>query len=185
MTAITVLTASLPERAGMLTENLASVATQRFAPAAHLVAVDHARAGGAATYNRLLAAVDTEWFCCLDDDDTADPDHLEVMARAATPNLDVVYTYCRSFGREFTQYNQPFDPAQVASNSIVPITALCRTDLMRKAGGFPDTWDYDRAAWVAVHRAGGRFLAIPTVTWTYRYHGANQSYGQLPARRPA
>lgn len=185
MTSITVLTASLPERSGMLAENLASVATQRLSPASHLVAVDHARAGGAATYNALLAAVTTEWFCCLDDDDTADLDHLEVMAGAATDDLDVIYTYCRSVGREFTQYNRPFDPALVASNSIVPITALCRTDLMRGAGGFPDTWDYDRAAWVAVHRAGARFLSIPEITWSYRYHGANQSHGQLRARSSA
>lgn len=181
MTAITVLTASLPERAGMLAENLASVAAQRLAPASHLVAVDYAQAGGAATYNRLLAAVDTEWFCCLDDDDLADPDHLETMAELAG-EADVIYTYCRSVGREFTQYNQPFDAALVATNSIVPITALCRTRLMRQIGGFPATWDYDRAAWVAIHRAGGQYVSIPLATWTYRYHGANQSHGQLTGR---
>lgn len=179
MTAITVLTASLPERGGMLAENLASVAAQGLSPASHLVAVDYARAGGAATYNALVGAVDTEWFCCLDDDDLADPDHLEVMARAAGPEWDVIYTYCRSVGRDFTQYNQCFDPTIVATSSIIPITALCRTGLMRDAGGWPDTWDYDRAAWVAVHNAGGRFLSIPEITWTYRYHGANQSHGQL------
>lgn len=180
MTSITVLTASLPERAGMLAENLASVAAQTLPPAAHVVAVDYARAGGAATYNRLLAAVDTPWFCCLDDDDTAEPNHLETMAaEAETGQWDVVYTWCRSVGREFTQYNQGFDPTIVATASIVPITALCRTALMRDVGGFPDTWDYDRAGWVAVHRAGGRFVALPDVTWTYRYHGANQSHGQL------
>lgn len=181
---ITVLTASLPERAGMLAENVASIATQSLAPTAHVVAVDYARVGGAATYNALLAAVETDWFCCLDDDDTADPDHLEKMAAEAdTGDWDVVYTWCRSEGRDFTQYNRGFDPRIVGTDSIVPITALCRTRLMRKVGGFPDTWDYDRAAWVAVHKAGGRFIAIPEVTWVYRYHGANQSHGQL--RSPA
>jgi glycosyltransferase involved in cell wall biosynthesis len=179
---ITVLTASVAERAGMLAENMASVAAQSHAPVAHLVGVDHWRRGGAATYNALLEAVETEWFCCLDDDDLADPDHLFTMAYRAKDH-DVVYTYCRSEGRTFEQYNRPFSGDEVESNSIVPITALCRTRLALKVGGFPDTWDYDRAFWAALHRAGARFLAVPIVTWTYRYHGANQSHGQL--RSPA
>lgn len=177
---ITVLTASLPERAGMLTRNMTSIANQTLTPTAHLVAVDYARAGGAATYNGLLQAVDTDWFACLDDDDTADPNHLELMAEeAGSGQWDVVYTWCRCEGRDFTQYNQGFDPTIIATSSIVPITALCRTALARDVGGFPDTWDYDRAFWVAIHQAGGRFIALPQETWTYVYHGANQSHGQL------
>lgn len=183
MTEITVLTASLPERRGMLAENMASVAAQSLPPAAHLIGVDYARRGGAATYNTLLWAVKTPWFCCLDDDDSADPVHLETMASVGIDGWDVVYTYCRSEGRTFEQYNRPFSGDEVESNSIVPITALCRTALAEKVGGFPPTWDYDRAFWAALHRAGARFLAVPTVTWTYRYHGANQSHGQL--RSPA
>lgn len=174
----TVLTASVPKRAGMLAEAMESVAAQTLQPERHLVAVDYARRGGAATYNQLLAQVDTEWFCCLDDDDLLDDNHLETLVDHICEH-DVVYSYCRSVGGSFDWYNQPFDKERLFTSSPVPITALCRTDLAQKVGGFPLTWDYDRALWQNIHIAGGRFRTVERATWTYRIHGDNLSRGGL------
>lgn len=175
---ITVLTASVPKRAAMLADAMASVAAQTLRPERHLVGVDYARRGGARTYNQLLAQVDTEWFCCLDDDDLLDPEHLETLA-AWTREHDVIYSYCRTTGGKFDWYNQPFDKDRLFSSSPVPITSLCRTELARKVGGFPETWDYDRALWTAIWTAGGVFHTVEEATWTYRLHNDNLSRGGL------
>lgn len=177
---ITVLTASVPKRAGMLVEAMASVAAQTLQPARHLVAVDYERRGGAATYNQLLKKVDTQWFCCLDDDDLLDPRHLERLAlEESLADVDVVYSYCRSDGGTFDWYNQPFDKDRLWSSSPVPITALCRTSLAKKVKGFPETWDYDRGLWQNIWTAGGKFQTVEEATWTYRIHGDNLSRGGL------
>lgn len=182
---VTVLTATLPERAAMLDENIASITNQTCPPYTHLIKQDGMRKGGAFTYNRLLDYVITDWFCCLDDDDIADPHHLETMMAGVEhdgESYDVVYTGCRSTGgREYTAYNQEWDLERFLSPgwSIVPITALCRTALARKVGGFPDTWDYDRAFWRELYIHGAKFRYIPEITWDYRFHGRNQSLGQL------
>lgn len=175
---ITVLTASVPQRAGMLTEAMASVAAQTLRPERHLIGVDHARRGGAETYNQLLQTVDTEWICCLDDDDLLDPDHLATLA-AHTNDHDVVYSYCRTIGGEFDWYNQPFDKDRLFTSSPVPITALCRSYLAKKVGGFPETWDYDRGLWQQVWAEGARFHTVERPTWTYRLHNDNLSRGGL------
>lgn len=175
---ITVLTASVPQRAGMLVEAMTSVGAQTFRPARHLVAVDHERRGGAATYNQLLAQVDTPWFCCVDDDDLLDPDHLETLG-SNNLGVDVVYSYCRTVGGTFDWYNQPFDKDRLWTSSPVPITALCRTELAKQVGGFPETWDYDRGLWQNIFVAGGRFLTVERPTWTYRLHDDNLSRGGL------
>jgi hypothetical protein len=179
---ITVLTASVPVRAAMLVEAMVSVAAQTVLPERHLVAVDYDRRGGAATYNQLLAQVDTGWFCCLDDDDLLDRDHLVTLAEH-TPDRDVVYSYCRTEGGEFEWYNQPFDKDRLFTSSPVPITALCRTELAKKVGGFPDTWDYDRGLWQEIWKAGGQFHTVERPTWTYRLHGDNLSRGGLRGDR--
>jgi hypothetical protein len=175
---ITVLTASVPQRAEMLVEAMASVAAQTLQPARYLVGVDYGRRGGAATYNQLLAQVDTSWFCCLDDDDLLDDDHLEILA-GHTAEADVVHSYCRTSGGTFEWYNQPFDKDRLWTSSPVPITSLCRTELAKKVGGFPETWDYDRALWQNIWTAGGVFHTVKRPTFTYRLHGDNLSRGGL------
>lgn len=178
MSDITVLTASVPKRAGMLIEAMASVAAQTSQPVRHLVGVDYERRGGAATYNQLLAQVDTEWFCCLDDDDLYDDDHLETLMRRSA-GVDVVYSYNHSEGGTFDWYNAPFDKDRLWTSSPVPITALCHTKLAQRVGGFPDTWDYDRGLWQNIFVAGGKFHTVERATWVYRLHGDNLSRGGL------
>jgi hypothetical protein len=80
---IVVVTPSLPERADLRAECMASVAAQTLAPVAHVVMIDYERAGPAAMLNRMLPACWTaraDWVAQLADDDLADPNHLELLA---------------------------------------------------------------------------------------------------------
>lgn len=176
---VTVLTASLPERGAMLAEAIASVAEQTVLPEAHLISVDHHREGAAHAYNRVLAAVETEWVTFLDDDDLLLPHHIETLM-ANSDGADVVYAWCRSEGHDFRLYNQPFNANLLESRSIVPITAMVRTSLALEVGGMVQEWGYDWRFWRRVCRRTDRIVSVPEVTWVYRRHDlGNQSYGEL------
>jgi hypothetical protein len=179
---ITVLTASIPERRGMLLEALASVGSQTLPPVAHLVGIDAARVGAPRMYNALASGVGTEWLTFLDDDDLLDPSHLQTLA-ASAGDVDVVYARPRFVGLDRRQphYLAPFDPVRLQCASLVPITALVRTAAFRAIGGFPETRTYDWDLWKAISRAGFMFRAVDEVTWAYRFHGRNHSWGELAA----
>lgn len=176
---VTVLTASLPERGAMLAEAITSVAEQTMQPEAHLISVDHQRQGAAVAYNRILAAVDTEWMTFLDDDDLLLPHHIETLVAHSEP-ADVVYAWCRSEGHDFKLYNQPYNARLLETRSIVPITAMVRTSVARAVGGMVQEWGYDWRFWRRVCGSVDRVVSVPEVTWVYRRHDlGNQSYGEL------
>ncbi len=57
------------------------------------VEYDHEHTGAAATKNRGLAKVTTEWVAFLDDDDQFKPEHLEKLREAQLDSgADVVYS---------------------------------------------------------------------------------------------
>jgi GT2 family glycosyltransferase len=174
---ITVITASLPSRAAMLAECLASVAHQTEPPAAHLVGIDHIRAGTASVRNGLLAAARTEFVAVLDDDDVALPEHLATLLSVSA---DIVYTLPSVEGRAGWQPVGPFDPERLRRESYIPATALIRTELLEDMGGWrdsadtPNGWE-DWDLYLRALDAGARFAFIPTVTWRYRFHGGNKT----------
>lgn len=181
---VTLLTASVPERVEMLGEACASVNAQTVKPAAHLIGVDHAREGGPIVYNRLAEKVDTPWVTFLDDDDLLEPDHLETML-GNTHGADVVYTWCRPVGHSFRLYNQPFNRSILAQRSIVPITAMVRTEFYARAGWMRHEAGYDWRFWQRVAEAGATFRCVPQVTWQYRRHSlGNHSHGELATLGP-
>lgn len=177
---IAVLTPALPERAAMLAETIASVNAQTLPPAAHLIEIDHERAGCATVLNRLLPAAqaaDANWIALVADDDVFYPRHLELLA-GASADADIVYSYCDVEGRDWSP-NAPFDEARLRAGNYIPATTLIRTALARKLGGWrPDAahgfedWDF----WLRALDAGARFRCVPTVTWRYRFHGDNLSW---------
>lgn len=171
---VTVLTASIPERAHTLTEAVASVNAQTLPPQAHLIGVDHAKRGAPHILNELAATAATEWLCVLDDDDTLLPHHLETLL-ANSDDADVIYAWCEPVGHDFRQYNQRFAPSMLQHRSIVSHTALFRRDLWVKVEGWVDEWGYDWRFWQRCLTAGARFRSLPEVTWRYVYHGKNQS----------
>lgn len=175
---ISVVTASLPTRAGMLAECLTSVAAQTLRPVEHLVGVDHARVGPAQVRTQLLNAAAGDWLAIVDDDDLLYPDHLATLAAGADESgADVVYTYCEVEGRDWSP-NRGFDPDVLRYSNYIPITTLIRTDLARLLGGWRgdaangwEDWDF----WLRAMDAGARFACVPRVTWRYRFHGGNRT----------
>lgn len=178
---ISVITASLPGRAAMLAECVASIAAQTRPPIEHLVGVDHARRGSAATRNALLSAVGGARVAVLDDDDVAYPHHLE---RLAMVDADIVYSWCDVEGRPGWSPNEHFDADALRSRNYIPITTLIRVELLRDLGGWHEDaahgwedWDF----WLRALDAGVRFACVPEVTWRYRFHGRNKSINGVAA----
>lgn len=176
---VTVLTASLPHRTGMLAEARASVEAQTAKDVQHLVGIDDAREGAGAVLNDLLQMARGEWVMVLDDDDLLDPMHIDV-ALAASEGVDVVYTMPRVTGGAFVNYEVPFSPELLAAGyNCVSHTALMRASLVRKVDGWRNVRAFDLDLFSRLEQAGAEFRQVPEVTWTYRLHGANWSHGTL------
>lgn len=175
---VTVLTPTIPERIAMLEQAMASVDLQTIPVAEHLIGVDEHRVGGGAVLSHLLRDVKTEWLMVLDDDDLLDPNHLETLDDHLE-GADVVYSYCRTEGRSYTHYNQPFDLDNLYSNSVVSHNALVRTAWARLVDGWRPIRGYDLDLWRRIADRGAIFRSVPEITWTYRLLGGNESQGEV------
>lgn len=183
---ITVVIATIPIRAKMLRKALASVALQTFQPAAIVVEYDHEHTGAAATKNRGLAKVTTEWVAFLDDDDQFMPEHLEKLREAQLDSgADVVYSmpYIPQIPGGIDPSGMrgaPFDPEELRRRSYIQTTSLVRTKLIQATGGFQlprhVESDYDDwGAWLALLDAGAAFHHLPEQTFIWEHHGRNTS----------
>ncbi|MGZ6827204.1 MAG: glycosyltransferase family 2 protein [Mycobacteriales bacterium] len=193
---ITVLTATLGRRPQMLAEALASVAAQTLRPLEHLVVddgsfsvpdlpgatvlhVEHAGLGGAR--NAGLAVARGEAVALLDDDDLWHPHHLRACwDELQRTGADVVYADCEEVGRRdgytFTVRDFDADLLERENYLCVPAT-LVRTEALRTVGGFGTGALEDWDTWKRMARAGRRFVHLPQVTVTYRFHTDNLTYG--------
>lgn len=183
---ITVVIASIPPRSRMLRKALASVVLQTLQPAAIIVDIDHEHTGAAATKNRGLARVTSEWVAFLDDDDAFMPEHLEKLREAQLDSgADVVYSmpYIPQVPGGIDPSGMrgaPFDPAELRRRSYIQTTSLVRTKLAQSVGGFQlprhvesdyDDWGF----WLACLDAGGTFHHLPEQTFIWEHHGRNTS----------
>lgn len=178
---VTVLTASLPQRAEMLAEARASVKAQTHSAmdVQHLVGIDDEREGAGVVLNDLLTMATGEWLMVLDDDDLLDPEHI-ATALAMAEGFDVVYTMPRVEGGTFGQYHIPFDARYLERGiNVVSHTALVRTSMVKAIGGWHNVRGFDLDLFQRLSLAGARFRQVPEVTWTYRLHGSNWSHGTL------
>lgn len=191
MTTISLAIPTIPPRADLLAQALVSVANQTRMPDAIHVAVDHHHEGAAATRNRALAAVTTDWVAFLDDDDLLEPHHLDrLMATADVTGADLVYPWFTVDGGSdpLGMEGQPFDPDALRRANYIPVTYLVRTKVIRDVGGFPGPgWHEDLGLslqpdvatcedWAALLRmvdAGAHIVHLPERTWRWRHHGAN------------
>lgn len=174
---LTLVTATLPSRTKLLAEMLASVAAQTRLPDAHVLRWDHG-AGFIDTVNAAVESVTTDYFCLVDDDDLLLPEHVATL----TGNLDadIVWSWCRVEGRTGWDPNSGWQPGQLAHRNFIPSNMAMRTGLWRDLGGYRRVGPGDHPDWELLRRAeasGATFLNIPTVTWVYRFHGANMSLG--------
>lgn len=181
---ITVVIATIPIRAKMLRKALASVVLQTFQPAAIVVEYDHEHTGAAATKNRGLARVTSEWVAFLDDDDQFMPEHLKKLRGAQLDSgADVVYSM--PFIPQIPggidpsgMRGAPFDPDELRRRSYIQTTSLVRTKLAQSVGGFqcPPGSDYDdHGLWLAILDAGATFHHLPEQTFLWEHHGRNTS----------
>jgi len=193
MNDVTVVTASIPPRSGMLREAVATVANQTLTPAAHIVAIDHSGSGESATRNRALRGVDTTWTAFLDHDDLLYPHRLEVLMRAAEETgADVVYPWFDVQGGTDPfpwAEGKPFDEDRFHEKTYVPITVLVRTAYAQSfefateggrvwnkysldpAKGFGPDW----AFFLECLQFGAKFHHVPERTWAWRHHASNTS----------
>lgn len=180
----------------MLGRAVASVMAQDLPAAALSIAADIERQGAAATRDRALRAVRTEWTAFLDDDDQMQPEHLRVLMEAAEESgADYVFSYYTVANADGTllphvdplqHFGRPFDSAHPHQTTI---TVLVRTELAQEVGfhtppegALIDGQKYgeDYAFTVACATAGAAFLHVPQRTWLWTHHGRNTS--GLPSR---
>lgn len=183
---VTVAVPTIPTRAKMLRRALSSVCTQTLAPAAIVVEYDHEHTGSAATRNRALAKVSTEFVAWLDDDDQFLANHLETLRTAAEQHeADVVYALPRVLDANGNQVPRQwdwgggpeFDPELLKRKAHIQTTSLVRTSWARKVGGFRFIQDEtgasndDHGFFLALYEAGARFHHVHDETFIWNHHG--------------
>ena len=178
---LTLVTATLPSRAHLLAEMQASVSRQTLRPMAHVIRWDHG-GGFVDTVNAAVASVTTDYFCLVDDDDLLLPEHVATLVEHLT--ADIVWTFCRVIGRDGWDPNSGYQPGLLQSRNYIPSNMAMRTSLWRDLGGYRSVGHADHPDWDLLRRAeqaGATFRNVPTVTWEYRFHGANMSLGGIHA----
>lgn len=163
------------------------------------IAVDVNHEGEAATRNRALNSVQTEWTAFLDDDDYLHIGHLATcIAWAEASGADLVYPWftvkggidplaCPDdtgvlrtpFGLDFGSVQREY----LRTSNFIPVTTLVRTELAKSVGGFPlpETEEWPRKScvdWGFLLRlldAGATFQHAPVATWVWRHWGGNFS----------
>lgn len=190
MDKITVVTPHIPTRSFELTRAVASVEAQTLMPNNYVIAVDNEREGAAATRNRALYQVATQWVAFLDDDDEFLPNHLETLMQAAVRSgASVVYSGCRVYDgqnapiplrEEWGRFGIPFDGDLLQRKAYLPVTSLVHTGLAKQALFGPpahepssnyDDWGF----YLRLLGLGAAFLHVPEITWVWHHHGANTS----------
>lgn len=159
---LTIITATIPGREKLLERALVSVRQQTLKPVVHAYKLDEKREGGAATKNRLMDFVKTEWVIILDDDDMLLPDHIATVYEQRD-KADIIYTYAKGNGR----YNRPFDFDALMADSVVAHTAMFRTKMFHQLGKFKVELGYDWKLWRDAANHGFSFLSLPVETWYY------------------
>ena len=178
---ITVVIATIPPRAKLLRKALASVCVQTLQPVAITVEYDHHHTGAAATKNRGLARVTSEFSAFLDDDDAMLPEHLAKLSTAQKATAaDVVYSMplipqLPGGIDPNGMHGAPFDADELRRRSYIQTTSLVRTRLAQDVGGFQipqHGGDYDdHGLWLAILDAGGTFHHVPEQTFLWENWG--------------
>lgn len=180
---VTVLIPTIPGRYQELQRAVASAKAQTYTGDGRiLLQLDKDREGAAATRNRALEQVTTEWVAFLDDDDELYPDHLKLcLRRAAFSKADVVYPGYDTVGDDPVNcFGLPFNPVLLRRRNYIPVTVLARTALVREVGGFiehPDEYGdpcEDWGLWLRLLDAGAKFDHLRVKTWLWRVGGGTR-----------
>jgi hypothetical protein len=169
---LTIVTATIPERAPLLHELGQSIARQTVRPYEWIVKTDWDKVGPAKVINDIVADIDTPWLFRCDDDDLFDTNHFETLAPFLTDDHDIVYTWPRvdpPGHLERPDVLQRIYPLKTLRDANwIASAAAVRTSLWDDLGGYRDVHNEDHDFWVRALDAGARFRCVPEVTWTYR-----------------
>lgn len=156
--------------------------------------------GRAGAANAGIAAAHGDWIAFLDDDDLAEPEHLETLvgvARAA--GVRVAYTDAAVSIRELDPdrgwreverrlpYSRDFDPDLLVLDNYIPFnTVLVERSLLADAGPLDGDLPFFED-WELLIRLAARspFHHLARVTCEYRHFrsGAHHVFGEHPSRR--
>jgi len=175
-------------RNGMLQAAINSVLEQTMLPDAIHVAIDNDRQGAAATRQRALMDVSTDFTLFLDSDDLFLPKHIEwLMAHQQETGADFCYAWFRVMQLfadgssrvleedpvfPVTHYLNDFDPADPIETTI---TVLVRTDLAQQVGfkeldrGEANTGE-DRYFTLGCLEAGAKISHLRRKSWIWTHH---------------
>lgn len=189
---ITVVVPSIPIRPHLLGRALESIERQEMQPHEVIVEMDDGRTGAAATRQRGLEKVTTEWVAFLDDDDEFMTHHLSSLhAAALEQEADYVYSWYEVVGGidPMSQFFcLPWDNEQPHQTTI---TTLVRTDLAQSIGfgGSPEpdpngggilVGGEDYRFTLGCMAAGAKIWHLGVKTW-YWHHDSGNTSG-LPTR---
>lgn len=185
---VSVCIPSIPTRSDLLTSRVfPSIFTQTHPVTEICVSLDLKKEGAWTNRNNATKMANSEWIAFLDDDDEFQPHHVATLLDAAHgQQADVVWGWFDVIGGSDpfpTHRGRQWD---VNDLHIFPITCIVRRSLILDANAkfMPDNhgaWQHqDLPFWKSIHDAGGKFLAIPDITWNWHHHGANTS--GLPSR---
>lgn len=189
---VAVAIATIPGRERLLARAVDSVLAQRRTVDQLVVEADPGRTGAAATRNRALARVETDLVAWLDDDDQLLGLHCGALAYVLErePDVDLVYPTPRMVGGEDPtavtvrgRWTRPWGVAFGREQerhlrergSFIPVTHMCRTEIVRRAGGFPQGRTLpdgryqgeDELYLISLLDAGARFRHLNVVTWKW------------------
>lgn len=182
---VTVCIPSIPPRSGLLhTRAIPSVFRQTHPVSEIAIAVDLNKSGAWENRNNAIKMANSEWIAFLDDDDEFQPHHVGTLLNMAhEQQADVVWGWFEVIGG-----SDPFPMHRgrqwdVNNVHIFPITCMVRRSLVldSKATFMPEesnigAWGIqDFPFWKSIHDAGGKFLAIPDITWNWYHHERNTS----------
>jgi glycosyltransferase involved in cell wall biosynthesis len=185
---ITVAIASIPPRVHLLQRAMASVLLQTHPAVGLAVAIDHQKQGAAATRQRALDMVDTEWVAFLDDDDEFMPNHLATLWDAAQAyQADYVYSWFETipYGCDpfpITHYLDPWDDKKPRQTTV---TTMVRTELAREVGfaSFAETGELidgqrhgeDWTFTLGCLARGAKIHHVVAKTWWWHHDSGNTS----------
>lgn len=199
---VTVVIPTIPPRGDQLSRALRTVSAQRVQPADVIVEYDHGKTGAAATRNRAIKKVQTKWVAFLDDDDEFYSAHLQwLLEIAEDENADLVYPWFDLVGGQdplavplngelVNPLGVPFGEEQkqyiLNVGNFIPVTHLCRTELVRDVGGFPipgsEEWPHEtNEDWGFLQnmlKQDAKFVHLPERTWIWNWwHQTNGVVG--------
>lgn len=186
---ITVVIPTIPPRADLLLRALDAVRWQTLPAADVIVEPDPDHTGSAATCNRGLTRVTTDWVLFAADDDQLMPHALQLLAEAEQrTGADVVSG--PAWIPQIAGHQEPTDPLPagpiapevVMERSRLTGTSLLRTSLVREVGGYEFRLDPgsrseqdDYGLYYKLAVAGATFYRIPDYTFIWNVNGRNTS----------